>query len=320
MPGRLNELSRDFVSVLETGGGRDVSLNRRWSNPVLQRPPDRTLLQQPSVSDLVDSFGLVSLFSQYSETETDEAQTSLEVHEAMETVDPSLFHNGLNVTGSSEGESSGLYTSLASSLNLLRRREMRLREMRARVDGMAERLALIREIRSIARRVSPVRTVSSSSLASSSTFPMEAMTWPSSAVRSALRGTLLVSDVFTDANGDTWPDDKVLSELDDLSDTRNAALDGEFSISFRPLHPSILSSYRIIDGVLFNLDGEQVGRLTTSNTDLRSCKELYDEMTMYNLFPCDHDDDSSLYFYSTIAHNESKQRRRKYSVDLCVGR
>lgn len=279
MPGRLNESSRGSVSALETGSGGDAPVNRRWNNPVWRRSSDRTSLRQSSVLDLADSFGLVSLFSQYPATESDEPQTSSEVFEVMETVDPSLFRNVSNITGTSEGESTGLYTSLASSLNLLRRREMRLREMRARVDGMAERLALMREIRSTARRVSPIRMASSSSHASSSTtLPTEPMTWPSSAVRNALRETLFASDAFTDANGNAWPDDKMLSELDDSLNTRHAVLDGEFSDTSTSLYPSILSSYRIIDGVLFNLDGEQVGRLSALNTELRSCKELYDEI------------------------------------------
>ncbi|KAG4303304.1 hypothetical protein PCANB_000362 [Pneumocystis canis] len=320
MPGRLNESTRTLISSVETNGSAELPVNRRWSSPIREHSPDNISIR--SLFDSTDPLGLVSLFSQYSVTDGNEEQVSLEtpgIIEMVETVDPSLFHNESTVEGPSETDSSGLYTSLASSLNLLRRREMRLREMRARVDGMAERLSLMREVRSMANWVSPVRVLSSSSPASFSTVSSPGnMTWPSGISRNILRGTWLPSDAFLDANGDTWTNNRI-SELDDSSDIhyttyRNLRAGSEY------FSPSILSSYRIIDGVLFNLDGEEVGHVAALDAELRSCKELYDEMIMHNLFPCDRNDDGSLYFYSTIAHNKSNQRRRKHSVDLCAGR
>ncbi|KAG5440634.1 hypothetical protein PCK2_000344 [Pneumocystis canis] len=315
MPGRLNELSQTLISSVETNGSLDSSLNRRWSSPIRRHSPDNSSFRL--TSDLVDPLGLVSLFSQYSVTDEDQGQALSEAPEAIETVDPSLFHNGETVEGLPETDSSSFYTSLASSLNFLRRREMRLREMRARVDGMAERLSLIREVRSMAGWASPVRVLSSSSPASFSATSPETMTWPSGMSRNALRGVWFSSDAFLDANGDAWMNNRI-SELDDSSDIHSTTYQN-VRTNFEYLSSSILSSYRIIDGVVFNLDGEQVGRVAVSDAELRSCKELYDEMTMRNLFSRDCNDDGSLYFYSTIAHNKSNQRR-KHSVDLCVGR
>ncbi|KAG4305881.1 hypothetical protein PORY_000791 [Pneumocystis oryctolagi] len=319
MPGRLNESSRNLVSMLEIGGAGDISLNRRWSSPIRRRSPDRSSLRSSSASDLMDPLGLVALFSQYPSTTESETQEPLEAADTAEAVDPLLFRNGSATLGSSDTESTGLYTSLASSLNLLRRREMRLREMRARVDGMAERLALMREIRSIARRTSPARA-SSSSASSSTAAPSESMTWPSNAVRNALRGTWLASGAFIDANGDNWLDDKTSPDQDEFPDSQHNTSHRIFANGIGPLSPSMLSSYRIIDGVLFNLDGEQVGHVSALNSDLRSCKELYDEMAMHNLFSRNRNEDGSLYLYSTIAHNETNQKRRKHSVDLCAER
>ncbi|EMR09584.1 hypothetical protein PNEG_02169 [Pneumocystis murina B123] len=315
MPGRLNESSRMLTSTIETGASSIVASNRRRSSPTGWRPLDRPL----SSSSFQDPLGLVSLFSRYSSGEVNETEMPSEV------IEPETVEHGLSIEAPIETEAAaGSYTSLSSSLNLLRRRELRLREMRARVDGMAERLALMREARSVIRRSSPVRFFSSpSSLVSLSSSPVvlsSSATWPAGLVRRALRGELLASDAFLDANGDIWMDDRVPSESNDPSDTQHVTSNQDLFNDSEYPPPFVLSSYRIVDGVLFNLDGEQVGTTANLGSELRSCKELYDEMAMHSLFLRDCDNDGSLYLYSTIAHNESRQKRRKYSVDFCAGR
>ncbi|KTW27045.1 hypothetical protein T552_02537 [Pneumocystis carinii B80] len=314
MPGRLNESSQMLTSTIETGGSNIVALNRRGSSPTEWRFPDRPL----SSSSMQDPLGLVSLFSRYSPGEINETEMLSEV------IEPEVMEHGSSIDVPIETAAAGSYTSLSSSLNLLRRRELRLREMRARVDGMAERLALMREARSVTRRSSPVRFLSSpSSLVSLSSPPVvlsASATWPAGFVRRALRGELLASDAFLDANGDIWMDDRVPPEPNDPSGTRHVTSNQDsFNDSEYP-PPFVLSSYRVVDGVLFNLDGEQVGTAANPSSELRSCKELYDEMAMHSLFLHDRDNDGSLYLYSTIAHNESRQKRRKHSVDFCAGR
>ncbi|QSL66353.1 hypothetical protein MERGE_000731 [Pneumocystis wakefieldiae] len=314
MPGRLNESSQMLTSTIETGASSVVRSNRRRSSPTGWRSPDRPL----SSSSLQDPLGLVSLFSRYSSEEVNEAEMPSEV------IEPQVSEHGLSMEAPVGTAAAGSYTSLSSSLNLLRRRELRLREMRERVDGMAERLALMREAQSVIRRSSPVRFFSSpSSLVSLSSSPVvlsSSVTWPVGFVRRALRGELLASDAFLDANGDIWIDDRVPPESNDSSDTRHVTSNQDsFNDSEYP-PPFALSSYRIVDGVLFNLDGEQVGTTANLGSELRSCKELYDEMAMHSLFLRDCDNYGSLYLYSTIAHNESRQKRRKHSVDFCAGR
>lgn len=311
MPGRLSESSLALTSIIETGGLMRISSNRRRNSSSQRRSLDR---MSPS-SNLQDSLGLVSLFSRYPTLDMGDVEVS------PETVESRIIEQETPDTTSSELAPAGLSMSLASSLNLLRRRELRLREMRARVDGMAERLALMRESRSIVRRSLPARSASSSSITS---FPVSlsplTATWPIGVVRRALRGTWLAQDAFLDANGDSWADDKPISDSDEPPDIQQPVSQIDLSSGFEYAAPFMMSSYRIVDGVLFNLDGEQVAPASISNAELRSCKELYDEMAMHNMFLRDYNNDGSLYLYSTIAHNENSQKRRKYSVDLCAGR